>query len=100
LKDRFKDALAENTTFTVQNFEVEKNNISLKCSSHPFKLVFNSCTLIQDLNVHKIPMPEYKFTDFADIKQGKARPDVVVGKRFIIYILPKFDKFELLQPLT
>jgi hypothetical protein len=45
-------------------------------------------------------MPEYKFTDFADIKQGKARPDVVVGKRFIIYILPKFDKFELLQPLT
>jgi hypothetical protein len=21
--------------------------------------------------VHKIPMPEYKFTDFADIKQGK-----------------------------
>ncbi|KAK2403228.1 hypothetical protein P8452_09298 [Trifolium repens] len=78
LKDHFKDALAENTTFTVQNFEVEKNNISLKCSSHPFKLVFNSCTLIQDLNVHKIPMPEYKFTDFADIKQGKARPDVVV----------------------
>jgi hypothetical protein len=42
-------------------------------------------------------MLEYKFTDFANIKQGKARPDVVVGKRFIIYILPDF---ELLHPLT
>jgi hypothetical protein len=53
LKDQFKEALAENTTFTLQNFVVEKNNIPRKCSDHPFKLVFNSGTLIQDMNEHE-----------------------------------------------
>jgi hypothetical protein len=61
------------------NFEVEKNNITLKCSPHPFKLVFNSCTAVDNLNGHEIPMPRYKFADFAELKQGKYRPGVVVG---------------------
>jgi hypothetical protein len=61
------------------NFEVEKNNITLKCSPHPFKLVFNSCTVVDNLNGHEIPMPGYKFADFAELKQGKYRPGVVVG---------------------
>ncbi|WJX28421.1 hypothetical protein P8452_17141 [Trifolium repens] len=78
LKDQFKEALAENTTFTLQNFVVETNNIPLKCSAHPFKLVFNSGTLIQDMNEHKIPHPGYKFQDFEQIKSGKVRPDVCV----------------------
>ncbi|GAU37752.1 hypothetical protein TSUD_102680 [Trifolium subterraneum] len=40
--------------------------------------MFNSCTLIEDLNEHKIPMPPYKFPEFSDIKQGKVHSDVVV----------------------
>jgi hypothetical protein len=79
LKDQFKEALAENTTFTLQNFVVEKNNIPLKCSDHPFKVVFNSSTLIEDINEHKIEHPGYKFQDFEQIKCGKVRPDVCVG---------------------
>jgi hypothetical protein len=79
LKDQFQNVLAENTTFSVQNFSVETNNISLKCSAHPFKLVFSSCTLIQDINEYNIPHPGFKFQDFNDIKQGNVRPDVVVG---------------------
>ncbi|WJX29887.1 hypothetical protein P8452_18484 [Trifolium repens] len=78
LKDQFKEALAENTTFTLQNFVVEKNNIPLKCSDHPFKVVFNSGTLIEDINEHKIEHPGYKFQDFEQIKCGKVRPDVCV----------------------
>ncbi|KAK2419876.1 replication protein A 70 kDa DNA-binding subunit B [Trifolium repens] len=78
LKDQFQNVLAENTTFSVQNFSVETNNISLKCSAHPFKLVFSSCTLIQDINEYNIPHPGFKFQDFNDIKQGNVRPDVVV----------------------
>jgi hypothetical protein len=79
LSEKFKDMLAENTTFTVENFSVEKNNLTLKCSAHPFKLVFSSATLIQDVNEPKIPHPGFKFADFDDIKQGKLPPDVVVG---------------------
>ncbi|KAK2394376.1 replication protein A 70 kDa DNA-binding subunit B [Trifolium repens] len=78
LMDQFKEALAEYTTFTLQNFVVEKNNIPLKCSDHPFKLVFNSGTLIQDMNEHNIPHPGYKFQDFEEIKSGKVRPDLCV----------------------
>ncbi|WJX76061.1 hypothetical protein P8452_59523 [Trifolium repens] len=78
LNDKFKEILAENTTFTVENFSVEKNNIPLKCSTHPFKLVFSSATLIEDLNEPKIPHPGFKFSDFHDIKQGQLPPDVVV----------------------
>ncbi|GAU49502.1 hypothetical protein TSUD_287320 [Trifolium subterraneum] len=48
LTQHFKEVLAENNTFTLQNIE------------------------------HKIHMPPYKFTEFSDIKQGKVRPDVVV----------------------
>jgi hypothetical protein len=79
LKDKFKDMLAENTTFTVENFYVEKNNLPIKCSAHPFKLVFSSATLIEDVNEPKIPHPGFKFVDFYDIKQGQLPPDVVVG---------------------
>ncbi|KAK2424437.1 hypothetical protein QL285_034797 [Trifolium repens] len=78
LKEKFKDMLAENTTFTVENFSVEKNNIPLKCSTHPFKLVFSSATLIENVNETKIPHPLLVFADFYDIKQGQLPPDVVV----------------------
>ncbi|WJX69988.1 hypothetical protein P8452_54147 [Trifolium repens] len=78
LSDKFKDMLAENTTFTVENFSVEKNNLPIKCADHPFKLVFTSATLIEDVNEPKIPHPGFKFIDFYDIKQGKLPPDVVI----------------------
>ncbi|WJX53683.1 hypothetical protein P8452_39652 [Trifolium repens] len=78
LVEHFKEKLAENTSFTLYNFEVEKNNVTLKCSPHPFKLVFNSCTVIDHINGHEIPNSGYKFADFAELKAGKYRPDVVV----------------------
>jgi hypothetical protein len=99
LKDKFKEALVENTTFTVQNFVVDKNNIALKCSDHPFKLVFNSSTLIEDMNQHIIPHPGYKFQDFDDIKAGKVRPDLCVGSFSKLYIQSLFC-LKMLQLVT
>jgi hypothetical protein len=44
-----------------------------------FQVVFNSCTVIDHINGHEIRMPGYKFADFAELKAGKYRSDVVVG---------------------
>jgi hypothetical protein len=35
--------------------------------------------VIDHINGHEIPNPGYKFADFAELKAGKYRPDVVVG---------------------
>jgi len=40
-KDQFKGRIAENTTFTLQNFEEEKNEMTMKTTGHKFRLVFS-----------------------------------------------------------
>jgi hypothetical protein len=62
------------------NFDIEKNDFSFKPCDHPFKLVFNGGTLLQDFNQHEIADPGLKLISFSDIKAGKTRPDVFVGK--------------------
>jgi hypothetical protein len=79
LYENFKTQLSLNLTCTLQNFDVEKNNLSAKAAEHNFKLVFNGGTLIEDINVHKISKPGFKFRDFADISNGKVPSDLLIG---------------------
>lgn len=77
-KDQFKGRIAENTTFTLQNFEVEKNEMSIKATDHPFRLVFNGGTSVDNIDKHDIPKPSFNFKDFDEIKKGGVRPDVLI----------------------
>ncbi|WJX23995.1 hypothetical protein P8452_13162 [Trifolium repens] len=43
-----------------------------------FKLVFTGGTLLQDVNVHKISNPGFKFREFADINNGKVPSDLLI----------------------
>jgi hypothetical protein len=42
-------------------------------------LVFTGGTLLEDVNVHKISNPRFKFRDFADINNGKVPYDFLIG---------------------
>ncbi|KEH37977.1 DUF223 domain protein [Medicago truncatula] len=54
-KDKFKSRIAENATFTLQDFEVEKNDMTIKVTDHQFS-----------------------FKEFDEIKKGIVRPDVLI----------------------
>jgi hypothetical protein len=49
----------------VQNFDVEKNNLALKPTNHPFKLIFNGATFIEDINKHTIVRLHSNLKDFS-----------------------------------
>ncbi|WJX39532.1 hypothetical protein P8452_27064 [Trifolium repens] len=70
-------------TCTLQNFDVEKNvlknNLAAKVTEHQFKLVFTGGTLLEDVNVHKISNPRFKFRYFADINNGKVPYDLLIA---------------------
>jgi hypothetical protein len=68
--------------FSVQNFDVEKNITGFKPADHPFKLIFNAATLIEDINQHTIVRPPLNVKDFSEIKQGNCRPDLLIGLNF------------------
>lgn len=106
LKDQFKGRIAENTTFTLQNFDVEKNEMSIKATDHPFRLVFNGGTSVDNIDKHDIPKPSFNFKDFDEIKKGEVRPDVLIdvigafhelGLRRMIFWLLRMLKLQRLQ---
>lgn len=78
-KDQFKSRVAENTTFTLQNFDVEKNEMTIKATNQKFRLVFNAATTIDSIDKHDIPKPPFCFKEFDMIKKGVLRPDVLIG---------------------
>lgn len=79
-KDKFKGRIVENTTFTLQNFEVEKNDMTIKATDHQFKLVFNGGTSVDNIDKHDIPKPSFSFKEFDEIKKGVVRSYVLIDK--------------------
>jgi hypothetical protein len=53
--------------------------------------MFHGGSLIEDINTHKIANPGFKFQAFTDIKQGKIRPDVLIGKLTIFLHYSLFE---------
>ncbi|PNY01098.1 hypothetical protein L195_g024386 [Trifolium pratense] len=78
LHEKCKTQFHVNMTCTIQNFDVEKNNLSVKACEHKFKLIWTGGSFIEDVNEHKIPKPGFKFKDFADIKNGIVRSDLLI----------------------
>ncbi|GAU49600.1 hypothetical protein TSUD_407650 [Trifolium subterraneum] len=76
--NQYKAELVENNTFILQNFEIEKNDLTIKYCHHPFKFILNGNTLLQDLNEFEIAKPGFKFVPFDEIKNGKVRKDVLI----------------------
>jgi hypothetical protein len=74
IKEKYKQVLTENMNFIVQNFDVEKNNLALKHTNHPFKLIFNRATFIEDVNKHTIVSLLRILRIFHKLKEGNCRP--------------------------
>ncbi|XP_045792102.1 uncharacterized protein LOC123886871 [Trifolium pratense] len=55
-----------NNTYTMQNFQVIKNDDQFKTSCHDYKLRFNGGTLVKDVNVHQIPDAVTKYCWIGD----------------------------------
>jgi hypothetical protein len=64
----------------MQNFDVEKNEMTIKATDHQFRLVFNGGTSIDSIEKHDIPKPSFCFKEFDEIKKGVLRPDVLIGQ--------------------
>ncbi|GAU49766.1 hypothetical protein TSUD_386850 [Trifolium subterraneum] len=77
LKQKFENEIpiTVNNTYTMQNFQVTKNDDQFKPSHHEFKLRFTGGTLVEDVNVHQIADPVAKFKSFGDILNGDFRED-------------------------
>ncbi|XP_045791821.1 uncharacterized protein LOC123886558 [Trifolium pratense] len=77
LKQKFENEIPiiVKNTYTMQNFQVSKNDDQFKPSHHKFKLRFNGGTLVNDVNVHEIADPVTKFKSFVDIINGNFRED-------------------------
>ncbi|CAJ2664510.1 unnamed protein product [Trifolium pratense] len=59
--------LSVNNTYTMQNFQVSKNDDLYKASHHVYKLRFNGGTIVKDVNVHKIGDPVINIKPFTEI---------------------------------
>jgi hypothetical protein len=68
--------------------------MSIKATDHPFRLVFNGGTSVDNIDKHDIPKPSFNFKDFDEIKKGEVRPDVLIGKLDIFSLL-QFVKLRL-----
>jgi hypothetical protein len=49
-------------------------------SEHISKLTFVAATQVNELDVPEIPPNVFKFKDFAEIKKGNYRQELLVGK--------------------
>ncbi|GAU41821.1 hypothetical protein TSUD_299870 [Trifolium subterraneum] len=87
--NQYKAELVENNTFTLQNFEIEKNDLTIKYCHHLFKFILNGNTLLQDLNEFEIAKPGFKFVPFDEIKNGKVRKDVLIDVNWYLEVLEK-----------
>jgi len=78
-KDQFKGRIAENTTFTLQNFEEEKNEMTMKTTGHKFRLVFSGWIIIDAIDKHEILKQSFNFKEFDEINKEDVKPDVLIG---------------------
>ncbi|XP_045831696.1 uncharacterized protein LOC123923096 isoform X3 [Trifolium pratense] len=69
--------ISVNNTYTMQNFQVTKNDDQFKTSSHDYKLRFNGGTLVKDVNVHQIPDAVTKLKPFSEIVNQNFREDLL-----------------------
>jgi hypothetical protein len=84
--------LLENTTYTLSNFQVQKNDDAFKASDHKYKLIWTGGTNADNVNVHDIPNPSIKFKPFSEIVSGKWRADLLVREytssyNFILFFI-------------
>lgn len=77
--DKLKSKLEEGKTYIVQNLEVQRNVGEFKICSHQYKLLFTKATIVKEQDLPTIPNTVYQFTNFADIINGQAQHDVLVG---------------------
>lgn len=70
--------LAENSTYTLSNFQVMTNDLVFKASENKYKLKWTGGTSAEDVNLHQIPDPPIKFKPLAEIVAGKWRADLLV----------------------
>ncbi|MCH82309.1 replication protein A 70 kDa dna-binding subunit C-like, partial [Trifolium medium] len=69
--------LTVNNTYTMQNFQVSKNDDLYKASHHVYKLRFNGGTIVKDVNVHKIADPVTNCKPFIQIANLDFREDLL-----------------------
>lgn len=75
----FKQILYLNNTLEMENFKVCKNEIIVKATPHPYRLIVTGATVITPEDFPAIPMAGFCCQDFEDVLVGKYRPDLLVG---------------------
>ncbi|PNX73057.1 replication factor-A carboxy-terminal domain protein, partial [Trifolium pratense] len=75
LNAKFNTLIIEKNSYTIQNFQVLKNDDQFKQSQHQFKLRLTGGTRVFYVNQHDIPYPMAKFKDFLEIEEGIWRQD-------------------------
>ncbi|WJX57068.1 hypothetical protein P8452_42665 [Trifolium repens] len=83
--------IVEKNTYTMQNFQVTKNQEKFKSSHHEFMLKFNGGTKVSDCNKHDIT-DTLHFKDFTEILCNKFRED------FLYDIIAAVDEIGYTQP--
>ncbi|WJX28057.1 hypothetical protein P8452_16822 [Trifolium repens] len=83
--------IVEKNTYTMQNFQVTKNQEKFKSSHHEFMLKFNGGTKVSDCNKHDIN-DTLHFKDFTEILCNKFRED------FLYDIIAAVDEIGYTQP--
>lgn len=74
----FKHILCLNNTLEMENFKVCKNEIVVKATPHPYRLIVTGATVITPEDFPAIPMAGFCFKDFEDVLAEKYRPDLLV----------------------
>lgn len=76
---KWKEILKENSTYTMLNFKVLKNDVVVKASTHPFRLAVSRATIIKPVDFPAIPLASFRFKDFGEILVGNYRNDLLRG---------------------
>ncbi|RHN44815.1 putative nucleic acid-binding protein [Medicago truncatula] len=76
-KSVYDKTLEVNSTYTLTNFQVLKNDVLFKVSDHKYKLIWTGGTTAVDVNLNDIPNTHIKYKPFAEIVFGKWRPDLL-----------------------
>ncbi|XP_039683751.1 uncharacterized protein [Medicago truncatula] len=79
-KSVYDKTLEVNSTYTLTNFQVLKNDVLFKVSDHKYKLIWTGGTTAVDVNLNDIPNTHIKYKPFAEIVFGKWRPDLLFSK--------------------
>ncbi|XP_050874899.1 uncharacterized protein LOC127078489 [Lathyrus oleraceus] len=70
LVPKHKDIFKIGKTYIIQNFKVTKNDLTLKATTHNFKLVFCGATSARAADFLDIPLNNFRFTSFEDMFAG------------------------------